>query len=74
MTLSAVGCRDDGEGQEISVADTGHAQSVPAVSGAGSLLNDPNREPECDWLHLWSYRKFPRLFHVIIYSVGNKAR
>lgn len=36
------------------MAGTGHAQSVPAAGGAGSLLDHPNREPERDRLHLWS--------------------
>lgn len=36
------------------MADTGHAQSVSAAGGAGSLHNNPNREPECVWLHFWS--------------------
>lgn len=53
-----MGCRDDGEGPESSVAGTGHAQSVPAAGGAGSLHNHPNREPERVWLHLWSDCKF----------------
>lgn len=33
---------------------TGHAQSVSSAGGAGSLHNEPNREPECERLHLWS--------------------
>lgn len=49
--------RDDGEDQESSVAGTGHAQSVSPAGGAGSLHNEPNREPECERLHLWSYCK-----------------
>lgn len=53
-----MGGRDNVEGQESSVAGTGHAQSVSAAGGAWSLHNDPDREPDCDWLHLWSYCKF----------------
>ena len=45
------------EGQESCVAGTGHAQSVPATGGAGSLHNDPHREPDCLWLHVWSHCK-----------------
>ena len=50
--------RDDGEGEEGSVAGGGHAQSVPAGGGAGSLHDHPDREPERDRLHLWSHCKF----------------
>lgn len=57
--------RDDGESQESSVPGAGHAQSVPAAGGAGSLHNHPNREPGCDWLQLWSYCK---LFFICLPS------
>lgn len=55
--LSPLCGRDDGEGQGSHVARTGDAESVPAAGGAGSLHDDPNREPERDGLHLWSYCK-----------------
>lgn len=54
VSLSSVGCRADVEGQESCVAGAGHAQSVPAAGGAGSLHNDANGKPECDWLRLRS--------------------
>ena len=57
VSLSSVGCRVDGESQGSPVAGAGHAQSVPAAGGAGSLCNNPNREPECVWIHIWSDRK-----------------
>ncbi|MEQ2285382.1 hypothetical protein AMECASPLE_031168, partial [Ameca splendens] len=47
--------RGDVEGQESSVAGTEHAQSVSAAGCAGSLYNNLYREPECDWLCVWSY-------------------
>lgn len=53
-----MGCRNNGEGQESSVARAEHAHSVPAAGGAGRLHNDSSREPECVWLQLWSDCKF----------------
>lgn len=68
-----MGGRDDDEGQESSVAGTGHAQSVSTAGGAGSLHNDPHREPDCFWLHLRSYCKLificPLINPIMIYSV-----
>lgn len=52
------GVRGDGEGEGSSVAGTGHAQSLPAAGGAGSLHNDPDGEPERVRLRLRSYCKF----------------
>lgn len=62
----AFSLRNDGEDQESSGAGTGHAQSVCPSGGAGSLHNEPNREPECDRLHLWSFCKMIYVIQILI--------
>lgn len=69
LFLCLLGGRHHGEGQESSAAGAGHAQSVPAAGGAGGLHNDPNREPERDWLRIWSYCKlFLKRSYLILFS------
>lgn len=55
--LCSVMVSDGGEGQEGSVAGTGHAHSVPAAGGPGHLHHDPHREPQRQRLRLWSHCK-----------------
>lgn len=54
---SSVGGRSTAADQESAVAGSGHAQSVCAAGGSGSLHHDPDPEPERDWIHLWSHCK-----------------
>lgn len=70
LFLCLLGDRHHGEGQASSMAGAGHAQSVPAAGGAGGLHNDPNREPERDWLCIWSYCKlfFKKKSYLILFS------
>lgn len=65
FSSSSVGGRDDHEGQKSCVAGTGHAQFVPAGGGAGSLHNNPHREPDCLWLHVWSHCKLIFIYLLI---------
>lgn len=65
-TAEASSVRDECEDQASAVVGAGHAQSVSPAGGVGSLHEQPNREPECERLHLWNYCKLcvsPKISH-----------